>query len=237
MNFLTAEWRKLAFANYIIDKDVIKDHIPYGTELDLWQGNCYISLVGMMFKNTKVLGVKIPYHVNFEEINLRFYVKKFEHGRWRRGVVFIKEIVPKSAITFVAKNVYNEKYETMTMSHNWKEDHGKRFVEYRWGKSNTGNIMNMTSSLDLHEIKDNTETEFILENYLGFAKVNNQKTHQYTVKHPRWKIYKVEDYNLNINFGSIYGQSFGYLSKMKPHSVILVEGSEVAIESKTTLKP
>ena len=236
MDFLTAEWRKLAFANYIIDKDVLKDYIPYGTELDLWQGNCYISLVGMMFKNTKILGVKIPYHVNFEEVNLRFYVRKFEYGRWRRGVVFIKEIVPKSAISFVANNLYNENYDTLKMSHIWKENENERYVEYRWGKSDTENMLSMTTGKDLLDIKDNTETEFILENYLGFAKVNDQKTHQYTVKHPRWKIYKVEDYNLNVNFGSIYGQSFKFLSQVKPHSVILVEGSKVAIESKKTLK-
>ena len=237
MDFLTAEWRKLAFANFIIDKNVLKDYIPYGTELDLWKGNCYISVVGMMFKNTKILGVKIPYHVNFEEVNLRFYVRKFEHGRWRRGVVFIKEIVPKSAISFVAKNLYNENYETMKMSHTWKEKNHKFYVEYCWGKSNTENMMSMTTDNNLKEIEDNTETEFILENYLGFAKVNDQKTHQYTVKHPRWKIYNVEDYNLNVNFGSIYGKPFDFLSKVKPHSVILVEGSEVAIESKKTLQP
>ena len=237
MDFLTAELRKLAFSNYIIDEDVLKNYIPYGTELDLWQGHCYISLVGMMFKNTKVLGVKIPYHVDFEEVNLRFYVKKFEHGRWRRGVVFIKEIVPKSAISFVAKNLYNENYETMKMSHTWSESNKSKYVEYRWGKSDKDNILNMTTSKDLQEINENSETEFILENYLGFAKVDDQKTHQYTVKHPRWKIYDVQDYNLNVNFKSIYGQSFEFLSKEKPHSVILVEGSKVAIESKKTLKP
>lgn len=237
MDFLNAEWRKLAFANYIIDKDVLKDYIPYGTELDLWQGNCYISLVGMMFKNTKILGVKIPYHVDFEEVNLRFYVKKFDNGRWSRGVVFIKEIVPKSAITFIANNLYNENYETMKMSHVWKEDKNKRHVEYRWGKSEMDNVLQMTSGMEEFDIEPNSETEFILENYLGFAKVKDQKTYQYTVKHPRWKIYDVNDYKVKVNFGSIYGQSFNFLNKVKPHSVLLVEGSTVAIENKKIIKP
>jgi uncharacterized protein YqjF (DUF2071 family) len=236
MDFLNAEWRKLAFANYIIDKDILKPHIPYGTELDLWHGKCYISLVGMMFKNTKVLGVKIPYHVNFEEVNLRFYVRRFENAQWKRGVVFIKEIVPKKAITFVANNLYNENYETMNMSHLWKEINGKREIEYKWGKSDLNNVFKMSASLNEKDIEENSETEFILENYLGFAKVKERKTYQYTVKHSRWKIYDVLDYKLKVNYGSIYGQEFEFLEKVAPHSVTLVEGSEVGIENKKVLK-
>jgi uncharacterized protein YqjF (DUF2071 family) len=237
MNFLNAEWRKLAFANYIINEDVLKPHIPYGTELDLWQGKCYISLVGMMFMNTKVLGVKIPYHVNFEEVNLRFYVKRFENGQWKRGVVFIKEIVPKKAITFVANNLYNENYDTMKMAHEWKEFNQKRTVSYSWGKTEKNNKLKMTAGLEMQDIEKNSETEFILENYLGFAKVKAEKTFQYTVKHPRWKLYDVEDYKLQVNYGNIYGKAFEFLEKMVPHSVFLVEGSEVAIENKKVLRP
>lgn len=236
MNFLTAEWRKLAFANYTIDKAILMPYLPYGTELDLWNGKCYISLVGMMFMNTKILGVKIPYHVDFEEVNLRFYVKRFEHGQWKRGVVFIKEIVPKKAITFVANNLYNENYQTMKMSHSWKENQRQKIVEYHWGKSEMNNCLKITSEKNQKNIERNSETEFILENYLGFAKVKDNITNKYTVKHPKWKIYDVENYSLKVNFGTIYGKDFEFLEKMIPDSVNLVEGSEVAIEKKVVLK-
>jgi uncharacterized protein YqjF (DUF2071 family) len=82
MSFLNAEWRKLAIANYVIDPATLANYLPAGTELDLWEGKYYVSLVGFMFKNTKLLGIKIPFHVNFEEVNLRFYVKRFENGMW-----------------------------------------------------------------------------------------------------------------------------------------------------------
>ena len=98
--FLKAEWRNLIMVNYCIDADILKPYIPYKTELDLWNNKCYISLVGFMFLNTKVKGLKIPFHTNFEEVNLRFYVKYKEDNIWKRGVVFIKEIVPKPALTF-----------------------------------------------------------------------------------------------------------------------------------------
>ena len=90
MSFLKAEWRKLAFANYAIDPSVLKKYVPPGTELDFWEGKCYVSLIGFMFLNTRLLGIKIPFHSNFEEVNLRFYVKRFENNAWKRGVVFIK---------------------------------------------------------------------------------------------------------------------------------------------------
>src|SRR6185369_9913041 len=98
MTFLSAEWRKLAIANYAVDRDILKKYIPHKTELDIWKGNCYVSLVGFMFVNTKILGIKIPFHVNFEEVNLRFYVRYKDNNIWKRGVVFIKELVPKTAI-------------------------------------------------------------------------------------------------------------------------------------------
>ena len=87
MSFLKAEWRKLILANYKVEPELLKPYLPYGTELDLWQDSCYLSLVGFMFVNTKIKGVKIPFHVNFEEVNLRFYVKRYDNGEWKRGVV------------------------------------------------------------------------------------------------------------------------------------------------------
>ena len=134
MSFLKAEWRKLALANYIIDKKLLDKYLPIGTELDLWKGNCYVSLVGFMFVNTKLLGLKIPFHQNFEEVNLRFYVKRFDNGELKRGVVFIKEIVPKRALTFVANTVYNENYETLPMEHFWSSENNQRTIQYKWKK-------------------------------------------------------------------------------------------------------
>src|SRR5688500_11199158 len=108
--FLEAEWRKLAMANYAVDKNLLTKYLPYKTEIDCWDNTCYVSLVGFMFLNTRVKGFKIPFHINFEEVNLRFYIRYKHKNEWRRGVVFIKEIVPKHALTLVANTVYGENY-------------------------------------------------------------------------------------------------------------------------------
>ena len=44
---------------------------------------CYVSLVGFMFKNTRLLNIPIPFHTDFEEVNLRFYVKHFDGNEWK----------------------------------------------------------------------------------------------------------------------------------------------------------
>lgn len=236
MSFLKAEWRKLAIVNYNIEKDILTKYVPFGTELDLWDGNCFVSLVGFMFKNTKLLGIKIPYHVNFEEVNLRFYVKRLEKGEWKRGVVFIKEIVPKRALTFVANTIYHENYETLPMHHIWSEKKNNRVVEYHLEKSGIKNSIKIQASIESFKIDPKSVTEFITEHYWGYAQVNEHKSNEYEVTHPRWDVYKVEDYEINVDFGNVYGKNFDFLNLKQPHSVMLAEGSEITVENKKVIK-
>ncbi|MCC6463208.1 MAG: DUF2071 domain-containing protein, partial [Saprospiraceae bacterium] len=132
--FLRAHWRRLVLLNYRIDPAVLLPYLPAHTELDTWQDTCYASLVGFMFQDTRVLGWAIPLHVHFEEINLRFYVKRQDPVLgWKRGVVFVREIVPKPAITWVANTLYRERYVTRRMWHRWDEQpDGRLDVEYAW---------------------------------------------------------------------------------------------------------
>lgn len=236
MTFLNAEWRKLILLNYEIDPNLLRQHLPYGTELDLWQDKCYISVVGFMFVDTRVLGLKIPYHINFEEVNLRFYVKRIVGEDVRRGVVFIKEIVPKSAITFVANNLYKENYETLPMRHQWTEDEGNLSVEYAWKKHNKWNHIRVDAHTPANPIPTDSGSEFITEHYWGYAKVSDTQTNEYEVTHPRWHAYKVKNYDIDIAFASVYGEKFGILQSIKPDSIMLAEGSQITVEGKKSIR-
>lgn len=236
MSFLKAEWRKLSIANFVVDKDILAEFVPAGTELDLWQDKCFLSLVGFMFRNTKLLGLKIPFHTNFEEVNLRFYVKRFENGNWKRGVVFIKEIVPKPALSLVANLFYNENYETMQMNHRWTENPESLFVEYNWKKNDSENSFLIEAGLENSEILHGSETEFITEHYWGYAKVDEKETNEYEVTHPRWRVYEVKNHSILVDFGKVYGKKFEFLNTVKPHSVMLAEGSEITVENKKIIR-
>ncbi|PKA82978.1 hypothetical protein ATE92_1122 [Ulvibacter sp. MAR_2010_11] len=234
MSFLNAEWRKLILVNYEVNPSVLKEYVPFGTELDLWNEKCYVSVVGFMFVNTKILGVKIPYHTTFEEVNLRFYVKRKVGDSWRRGVVFIKEIVPKPAITFIANLIYKENYRTLPMKHEWKELPTALEIAYRWRLDGGWQFIRVATEKDPLEIHENTEAEFITEHYWGYAKVSENKTNEYEVTHPRWLHYKVMDFSSHIDFTANYGIAFEFLSKHQPVSIYLAEGSPITVEPKNT---
>ena len=178
MSFLTAEWRKLLLVNYEIEPHLLKPYLPYKTELDTWNGTHYVSLVGFMFRNTKVFGLKFPFHINFEEINLRFYVRHHDGKNWKRGVVFIKELVPKPLISFIANTVYNEHYATRKMYHSWREEANSLNIEYGFLEEGKNHSKQVNASKLATEIPPNSETEFITEHYWGYAKVNDTVTNE-----------------------------------------------------------
>lgn len=232
--FLQAEWRKLAMVNYAVDINRLKNYLPFKTEIDLWNGTCYISLVGFLFKNTKLKGVSIPFHINFEEVNLRFYVKYYDDGSWKRGVVFIKEIVPKPALTFVANTIYKEKYETMPMSHSWTTSTDTLTAEYKWKKKRWHSLSISADKFPI-PITTGSEEEFITEHYWGYTKITESRTSEYGVEHPRWEVYPIKNYQIDVDFGDIYGPDFGFLQTETPKSVFLAEGSMINVKDGRTI--
>jgi uncharacterized protein YqjF (DUF2071 family) len=229
--FLTAEWRKLILINYEIEPHLLLPYIPYGTELDLWKDKCYVSLVGFRFINTKIKGIAVPFHRNFEEINLRFYVRYKHEGEWRRGVTFIKEIVPRPALTFVANTIYKEKYITLPTRHKISNDNNKMDVSYEWKFKGDWNMINVSAEAHSIEINAGGEEEFITEHYWGYTPITNRLTSQYQVAHPRWQVYPVQHHSINVQFGDLYGSEFGLLKDQLPASVMLAEGSEIIVKS------
>lgn len=232
MSFIQGEWRKLAIANYEVDSALLDAYLPYGTEHDIWRGKCYVSLVGFMFMDTRVMNLKIPFHVDFEEINLRFYVKRPEDGKWKRGVVFIKEIVSKPAISFVANNLFGESYETCPTSHKWDGKQNEWRIEYAWEKHGHWNTIHVTAEKQQAPIEHDSEGGFIVDHLCGYARVDENTTNEYKVTHPWWNEYKVIGYNIDVDFASAFGEKFDFLSRQMPSSVMLAEGSELTLGDK-----
>lgn len=234
VTFLDAAWRKLVLANYAVDPALLMPYLPYRTELDLYKNTCYLSLVGFMFQDTKVMGWKIPFHINFEEVNLRFYVQRKHNNTNRRGVVFVKEIVPRYALSFVARTAYNEPYVTMPMSHTWLQSPDEWTVAYRWGKELQNCLQVVTGNIP-RDIAADSEEEFITEHYWGYTRLNEHKTAEYEVVHPRWQVYDTKHYHIEVNFSQVYGANFDFLKSEQPVSVFLAEGSVIQVKKGTTL--
>lgn len=240
--FLTAEWQNLIFANYAIDRRVLEPLVPYGTELDEFNGVYYGSLVGFYFQRVKMFGaVAVPFHQEFEEFNLRFYVRRKTDTGWKRGVVFVKEIVPKFAITLVANTLYGEPYATHPMRHSWQQEGDTQTIQYDWKVGADWNHIRVRADRTGHSLVPDSEEAFITEHYWGYTKRSSLRpgegrTSEYEVVHPQWSIYPVRDYDVRCDVPKLYGPDFAPFFEQPPRSVFLADGSAVAIKSGAVMR-
>jgi uncharacterized protein len=234
--FLTAEWRNLAMLNYEIDPAILLPLVPRGTELDTWQGKTFVSEVGFLFLNTRVAGMAIPFHCNFEEINLRFYVRRkapdIKDG-WRRGVVFVKEIVPRLAIATVARVAYNENYVARRMWHGTDLSETSftksGIVEYGWMEKSGRNFLRVRTTGKAEPLTLGSEEEFITEHYWGYAAQRDGGTVEYQVEHPSWNVWQVSEAGFDCDVERVYGAQFVEALRGKPSSAFVADGSPIIV--------
>lgn len=227
--FLSASWRNLIMANYVIEPSILQSYLPCRTELDTYNGDHYVSLVGFLFENVKLHGIAFPFHTNFEEVNLRFYVRYKENNKWKRGVVFMKEIVPRHMISFIANTLYGENYATHTMQHSFTETQAELSVSYQWKVKNKWNYIRCIAEKIPEQINEGSAEEFITEHYWGYTFINQQCTGAYEVVHPKWRIHCVKNYDIVCSTKELYGEAFVETLSLRPRSVFLAEGSPVQV--------
>lgn len=231
-NFLTARWVNLIMANYEISPILLKPYLPAGIEIDYYEGKCFVSIVGFMFLDTKIFGVPAFKFGDFEEINLRFYVARNEGSTVKRGVVFINETVPYKIVAWLANKLYKEHYTAMPAWHAWSITGEQKEIEYRWQMNNSSNHIKVNASSAKDAMKKGSIEEFIFEHYYGYTKVSDSVTEEYKVEHPRWLVNKVNSFDIQCDFETMYGKDFGGLAHQQPSSVLLAEGSEIVVKWK-----
>jgi len=231
--FLTAQWRHLVMLNYQVDPALLQARVPAGTEIDFWNGKAFVSLVGFRFLETRVLGWRVPFHVHFDEVNLRFYVRRKAGNEWRRGVVFVKEIVPRYAIARVARWAYNEQYvalpmkSTITLPTAANGDGGS--VHYSWKWARQWHQLSAQFSGPPQPLEAGSEAEFILEHYWGYAAQRDGSTLEYGVEHPAWLAWQADQYQFSGDTTSLYGAEFSSVLHRPADSAYVAEGSEIIV--------
>ncbi len=230
--FLSARWENLIMANYAVDPEVLKPYLPNGVELDMYKHKAYVSLVGFMFKKTSLFQIPIPFLGTFEEINLRFYVKRVDGTSVKRGVVFINETVPYKMVAWLANKLYKEHY-TVIPTKNLIDNSGPtNKVQFDWKTDHKWNHLSVTTSKEREHMIVGSIEEFIFEHYYGYTKINDQSTEEYKVNHPRWKVNQVLEHRIDCDFTAMYGKDFSFLNDQTADSVIFAEGSAVTIDWK-----
>lgn len=223
--FLTAEWRNLINITYRVSPHLLTPYLPKGVTLDVIEGSAFVSLVAFQFLNTRVKGLKIPFHVNFPEINLRYYVR----FKGERAVCFINEFVPKFCIALVANRIYNEPYEAYPMHTHVEKDEEDIKVYHRIEKKGKTSEIWLAAKNRPFTPPINSVEHYFKEHDLGLGKTKKGETLSYEVKHPVWEVYPVDNHYLNFDFGHFYGEQWAFLKDEIPHNVMLAEGSEIEV--------
>ena len=258
--FLTAEWRDLVILNYEVDPALLAEYVPRGTEIDSHGGKTYISLVGFRFLRTRLFGaIPIPFHTNFDEINLRFYVRRREGDAVKRGVVFIREIVPRRAIAAVARLAYGERYECRRMRHtlrrNVPEAAGSHAdspgaapaaseaprllraasrasgieAEYQWLSGCKWGGLRVEAAGEPSLPADGSLEQFITEHYWGYAAQRDGGCVEYEVRHVPWRVWRCTAAAFDGYATDLYGRALAEVVARPPDSAFLAEGSAVQV--------
>lgn len=215
--------------NYRVDPELLAPLVPEGTTLDFWEGDAIVSVVAFRFLNTRVLGVAVPWHRDFEEVNLRFYVRREAPDGVRRGVVFVRELVPRRAIAWTARALYNEPYRAVPMRHAIEEPSSARTLEYAWKLSSQWTSVTVRTEGPPVALTPGSEEEFITEHYWGYTPQRDGSTMEYNVQHPSWRVWRARESALVGDIEATYGAEFATALSGTPRSAFVAEGSPVAV--------
>ena len=229
---LSAAWRYLVMLNYEIDPDILEPLVPAGTVLDRWRDRARVSLVGFRFTDTRVLGAAIPFHREFDEVNLRFYVRRhLTSAEVRRGVVFVRELVPRLAVALVARWAYNEPYRAVPMrstAPDSRVDTPGRIV-YEWRTGGRWQQLAATAVGPPLVPEATSEAAFITEHYWGYTRQRDGSTREYEVAHPVWRVWAAVNPVLDADVAELYGAPFEQALSGPPVSALIAEGSPVLV--------
>jgi uncharacterized protein len=227
--FLTAEWRDLVMLNYVVDPNLLVPYIPAGTSLDSFADKTYISLVGFRFCNTKLLGrVPVPFHTDFEEVNLRFYVRRRANNEIRRGVVFIAEVVPRRAVAATARLLYGENYKCAPMRHRVENGDDIAEVDFQWKVSDQWCRISARTIGPPALPKPGSLEQFITEHYWGYSARQSDSV-EYHVSHAPWQVWATASASFAGDASSYYGLELNALLQRPPDSAFATKGSAVTV--------
>lgn len=227
--FLTAEWRHLGILTFQADPRLLLPFVPRGTELDTHNGRSFVSLVGFRFLRTRVLGCRVPLHQDFDEVNLRFYVRREARGELRRGVTFIREIVPRRLIAWVARLAYNEPYIALPMESEVPTGATPTRVRYAWRISGSWQHLAVTARGSAVPRDGHEDFRFITDHEWGYSRQRDGSTLEYRVQHPPWRVWIGTQPEVRGDLGLLYGAALAAALAGEPASALVAEGSPVTV--------
>jgi uncharacterized protein len=228
--FLSAGWQDLVMLNYEVEANLLSRYVPLGTTLDSFNGRTYLSLVGFRFCNTKLLGCfPVPFHANFDEVNLRFYVRRKEGNDVRRGVVFIAEVVPRRAIAITARLVYGENYTHLPMKNRIETQGLNKTIEYRWKVGDQWCTLFAQAVGLPSRPQEGSLEQFITEHFWGYSTQRDGGSVEYHVSHVPWQVWASANAGFEGETSALYGGALATVLQRRPDCAFVADGSPVIV--------
>lgn len=255
--FLTAHWSNLLLLNFAVPAESIARLVPRGTEPDLHDGQAYISIVGFRFHAVRLFGVPIPGHTRFPEINLRYYVRRTLGAETRRGVVFVREIVPRRAVALTANWLYHENYIARRMRSDicmaGTELSVGDTVEYAWQtgcswplrgcswplggrplrgqlqKERRWNRLAARVAAPLELPPPGSLEEFLVEHFWGYARARDGTTREYRVIHDPWHVAPADNIAWDCDVAATYDAPLAKYLTQPPTNALIAAGSPIQL--------
>jgi len=228
---ITSNWGNIVSVNYIVNPKFLEKYVPYGTELDYYNGDCYISFMAFNYSQTKLYNISVPFHTTFEEMNLRIYIKKKTGpNQYQFGVAFPKLFFPKISLSLYARIIYKEDYSTQKMNY-FVENMENNFLLKYGIKNHVWHNIEILAENKVSIPLIGSSDEYFNKHYWGYSKVNKSKSTEYELLRDEWQVHAIKDYNIEVDFKSLFGDEFDFMTNAKPASITLSNGSSVAIKS------
>lgn len=229
---ITAAWTNIAVVTWEVEPDLLAPYVPPTLSLNLRDSMAFVSLVGLQFSNLRVRGVRVPGHQHFDEINLRFYVRKTGY----QGVTFIREYAPRPLAALMARILYSEPYRAAPVRGRITADEATIVAGYEIDYGGRTSQFSLTGQRPPVRPDNTTLEHFLLEQHWGFTTTRGGQMMRYEVEHPVWHIYPIVSYTLDFDFAAVYGPKWAVLGESEPRSLVLATGSDVTISRPRRIK-
>ena len=189
--FLSANWQNILILSWPVDAGLLQPYLPLGLEIDRFDGDAYISAVGLTVANSRVAGIPVGPR-RYPQVNCRFYVRRtLPDGGQRPGVVFIRQIVPYRAIALAARLIYREpfQYAPMPDAAGAPASDRQRRIAYAWRTNGpTAGFGADRPPAPAQYAAPGTLAEFLTARYWGYNGANGGVLREYRVRRESWQL-------------------------------------------------
>lgn len=221
--FMTARWSNPLLLTYRAPTPLLRRLTHPHLELDEWEGHTHVSLVAFEFQDTRIRGRRVPGFINFSQLNLRTYVRQGD----RRGVTYIKEYVPSRVIAVIARLRFNEPYHRLDIASQTEGAGEELKIEHHWHHGGTDQYVQATATQASLMPPDDGSVYHFTEHRWGFGSSRGGALIPYRVEHPVWAVRTLRSIDYRVDFESLYGPDWAFLSNQEPVRTTLAVGSAV----------